>query len=114
MRSKQKESQPIRTAGKSERDRLGSRKSSHDPKGRAVPTNTPIQEKFRAGSKAAKIMNLLSRPQGATITELMKATKWQRHSVRGFLSGTIRKKLGLKLTTTKRNDGERSYKAVIR
>jgi hypothetical protein len=39
----------------------------------------------------------------------MKATGWQPHSVRGFLSGTIRNKLGLALTSTKAEDGERSY-----
>ena len=39
----------------------------------------------------------------------MKATDWQAHSVRGFLSGTIGKKMGLKLESIKREDGERVY-----
>jgi Protein of unknown function (DUF3489) len=63
----------------------------------------------RDGSKAAKILDLLKRADGATLKELMKATGWQAHSVRGFLSGTIRKKLGLKVVSTKAEDGERSY-----
>jgi hypothetical protein len=44
-----------------------------------------------------------------TSKELQKATGWQPHSVRGFLSGTIGKKMGLTLTSTKGEDGERSY-----
>ena len=63
----------------------------------------------REGSKAAKILELLKRPDGATAKELMKATGWQPHSVRGFLSGTLRKKLGLTVTSTKGDDGERTY-----
>jgi Protein of unknown function (DUF3489) len=63
----------------------------------------------RDGSKAAKILDLLKRPEGATLKGLMKATDWQAHSVRGFLSGTIRKKLGLNVVSTKADDGERTY-----
>ena len=63
----------------------------------------------RDGSKAAKILDLLKRPEGATLKGLMKATDWQAHSVRGFLSGTIGKKMGLKVASTKSEDGERSY-----
>jgi Protein of unknown function (DUF3489) len=63
----------------------------------------------RDGTKAAKIIELLKRPDGATLAEIMKATGWLAHSVRGFLSGTIRKKLGLTVTSTKSDDGNRSY-----
>src|SRR5712691_6956258 len=63
----------------------------------------------RDGSKAAKILDLLKRPEGVTLKELMKATDWQAHSVRGFLSGTIGKKMGLKVASTKTEDGERTY-----
>ena len=63
----------------------------------------------RDGSKAAKILDLLKRPGGATAKELMKATGWQPHSVRGFLSGTVSKKMGLAVTSTKAEDGERTY-----
>ena len=63
----------------------------------------------RDGSKTAKILDLLKRPGGATAKELMKATGWQPHSVRGFLSGTVGKKMGLTVTSTKGEDGERSY-----
>jgi hypothetical protein len=63
----------------------------------------------RDGSKAAKIIELLKRPEGATLAAIMKATAWQAHSVRGFLSGTIRKKLGLNVVSKKADDGERTY-----
>jgi len=65
--------------------------------------------KARAGSKTAKILDLLKRPGGATAKELMKATGWQPHSVRGFLSGTVGKTMGLTVTSTKVEDGERRY-----
>jgi hypothetical protein len=63
----------------------------------------------RDGSKAAKILDLLKRPGGATAKELMKASGWQAHSVRGFLSGTVSKKMGLAVTSTKSENGERTY-----
>jgi hypothetical protein len=63
----------------------------------------------RDGSKAAKVLDLLKRPGGTTSKELMKVTGWQPHSVRGFLSGTVSKKMGLTVTSTKGDDGERSY-----
>ena len=63
----------------------------------------------REGSKTNKVLDLLKRPGGVTAKELMKATGWQPHSVRGFLSGTVGKKMGLSVTSTKGEDGERSY-----
>jgi len=63
----------------------------------------------RDGTKTAEILDLLKRPGGATAKELQKAVGWQPHSVRGFLSGTVRKKLGLAITSTKGEDRERSY-----
>jgi len=63
----------------------------------------------RDGSKAAQVLDLLKRPDGATLAELMKATAWQAHSVRGFLSGTVSKKLGMTVISTKVDDGERTY-----
>lgn len=63
----------------------------------------------RGGSKAAKILDLLKRPGGATSKELEKATSWQAHSVRGFLSGVVGRKMGLAVTSTKGEYGERNY-----
>jgi hypothetical protein len=63
----------------------------------------------RAGSKTETILELLRRPGGVSAAELMKATGWQPHSVRGFLSGTVGKKMGLAVVSAKTEDGERSY-----
>jgi hypothetical protein len=63
----------------------------------------------RQGTKTAQALNLLRRPNGATLDELMKALSWQAHSVRGFLSGTLGKKMGLAVASTRREDGERVY-----
>lgn len=55
------------------------------------------------------IVGLLSRPEGATIPQLMAATNWQAHSVRGFFAGTIRKK-GYALTSDRNGKDERVYR----
>jgi len=49
----------------------------------------------RDGSKTAKVLDLLKRPGGVTAKELMKTTGWQPHSVRGFISATLSKRMGL-------------------
>lgn len=57
------------------------------------------QQQGRSGSKQAGIIAMLRAPSGATIDEMVHATGWQQHSVRGFLAGVIRKKLGLILVS---------------
>jgi hypothetical protein len=66
----------------------------------------------REGSKKAIVLDLLKRAEGATLKEIMAATDWQAHSVRGFISGSLGKKMGLKIDSAKREDGERVYHAV--
>ena len=61
-------------------------------------------------TKASRIIKLLSRANGASLDELMKASDWQQHSVRGFLSGTVRKKLGHQLTSQQDKNGVRRYR----
>lgn len=71
------------------------------PKENSVPAST---------SKQQRCLDLLARRDGATLKELVAATDWQAHSVRGFLSGTIKKKLGLSVTSTRDADGARRYR----
>jgi hypothetical protein len=61
-------------------------------------------------TKQQLCLELLSRTDGACVEELQAATGWQRHSVRGFLSGTVRKKLGLTLNSDRAGDGPRRYR----
>jgi len=64
----------------------------------------------REGTKTAIVLELLRRPEGATRADLMAATGWQAHSVRGFLSGVLGKKMGLAIESLKTADGARAYR----
>ena len=63
-------------------------------------------------TKIEQCLALLSNQAGTTINELKTATGWQAHSVRGFLAGTVKKKLGLGLDSQKADDGLRRYRVV--
>jgi hypothetical protein len=65
----------------------------------------------RAGSKLEQMVTMLRRPAGATIEQMVTATGWQSHSVRGSISGTLKKKLGLTVESEKA-DGVRVYRIV--
>lgn len=80
----------------------GERKADEHP----ISTAAPV-EKIGKGDH---ILSLLRRERGATIPDIMTATNWQAHSVRGFLSGTVRKKLGLNLVNEAGVDGIRRYR----
>jgi hypothetical protein len=61
-------------------------------------------------TKHDRVLELLSQRNGTTIPEIMEATGWQQHSVRGFLAGTVQKKLGFTLTSSKIEGDLRRYK----
>jgi hypothetical protein len=95
-----KPSRPSKSLAGKPSERSGNSKSKP-----AKASNAP-----RRGSKTAKILALLKRPGGASLSQLQKATDWQAHSVRGFLSGAVKKKMGLRVTTAKLPDGTRTYR----
>ena len=60
-------------------------------------------------SKQDQVLALLRRQNGASIEEIVAATDWQPHSVRGFLSGAVKKRLGIDVVSEKGEDGVRRY-----
>ena len=75
----------------------------------AEPAKTP---RTRDNSKQAQVIAMLKRPEGATIVQICEATGWQQHTVRGTFAGSFKKKLGLDITSTKEQGGERIYKVA--
>ena len=63
----------------------------------------------RTGTKKEKLIGLMQRSEGATLPELIKASGWNGNSLRGFISGQLGKKMSLKVTSNKREDGLRVY-----
>lgn len=70
-----------------------------DPQPTAAETPKPVT--IREGTKQAQIIALLQRPEGAAITEIVAETGWMAHSVRGMISGALKKKLGLPIASEK-------------
>ena len=77
---------------------------------RAVANDTA--DIAREGSKKSEVIDLMRRSQGTTLAEIMELTGWQAHTVRGFVSGTLIKKLGLKVESFRSNEKERTYRVV--
>jgi hypothetical protein len=74
------------------------------------PTRKQHAHTGRKNTKQAQVVALLQRSGGATLNHLMRQTGWQAHSVRGFISGALGKRLGLKIESFKTARGERAYR----
>ncbi len=99
--------QPKRKA-KAEKKTKGA-KATKRP-GKATSAKAPRSTKPTDASKKERILELLRRKEGATIAQIAQVTEWQNHSIRGFLSGTITKKMRLALESSKDEGGERTYR----
>ena len=95
---------PQTTSSSPKRPRVGTTRETKPAKLIAKP-GAP-----RSESKTDLVLKKLRTTRGATIESLMEATAWQAHSVRGFLSATVRKKLGLQLSSEVGKDGIRRYR----
>jgi len=100
-------------ARKSRRSRRAAAASPlHAEKANLSPApETPVAPRTLPKGKTGLLVDLLSRPGGADIATMMAATEWQAHSVRGALSGAIKKKLGL-IVISEKIDGGRVYRLV--
>src|SRR5258707_6229747 len=94
-KSKPKSKAPTRSAARTT--------SKSKPRSRSAPSSSKTVT--RPDTKHARILAMLRAPTGATLTAIMTATEWQQHSVRGFLAGVVRKKLGLNLVSESTDNG---------
>lgn len=103
----------VETISSAQAPKAGSRNKAAKAKPAAKQPSAPTASKANVGdgshtariTKHDRVLTLLTRREGATIPEMMEATDWQQHSVRGFLAGTVKKKLGFTLTS-KKSEGE--------
>jgi hypothetical protein len=86
-----------------------------------ISDQRPKRETFKAGNdrhpwelpqKEATVLQLLRRKHGASIAEIANTTGWQNHTIRGFISGTLTKRMGLIVESSMNNDGGRTYRVV--
>ena len=79
--------------------------------GQPAPATAPRERKTREGTKQALVIEMLRRPEGATITEIAEASGWLHHTIRGMIAGALKKKIGLAIESEKDDVRGRVYKA---
>ena len=101
-------------AGNRPAARKAAKRSNPKKRVRSDSASPRTPSSVRPGTKLASLITLLSRKEGATIADLMKATNWQAHSVRGAISGNLKKKLGLRVISEKVEGQGRVYRVAQR
>jgi hypothetical protein len=91
--------------GVEKRTKVGDRDARFDQLWSAIERLPDPQSEAKRPSKQDEVIAMLRRPEGATVEEVVSATGWQRHTVRGVFSGTLKKKLGLTLASAKEERG---------
>jgi hypothetical protein len=99
------------TAGAAPKAAKGATKKAKATKAARTKDGAP---QAREGSKKAIVLDLLRRKDGASLDEIAERTGWQRHSIRGFLSGAVAKKMGMTVESAKNEAGERRYKIAAK
>ncbi|HUQ92156.1 MAG TPA: DUF3489 domain-containing protein [Bryobacteraceae bacterium] len=79
------------------------------PRTKSAKKQTKLPVPAEPASKKEHVIALLKQAEGATLADMIAATGWQSHSVRGFISGNLRKKLNLNVQLAKRADGQKAY-----
>ena len=102
-----KRTKPATTTKSEKLKAAGKPASAHAAASKAVPSDDVHAARV---TKHDRILTLLSRRDGTTIPEMMEESGWQQHSVRGFLAGTVKKKLGFPLTSSKAEGELRRYR----
>ena len=109
---------PANIAPRGAKRSSGRRSKASESKGTTSPKSkakkTASSSALRSGTKHALLVDLLRRKDGATIAEAVKATGWQPHSVRGAISGTLKKKLGLAVASDKVEGRGRVYRITAK
>ena len=72
--------------------------------------DTRKERKSREGTKQQQMIDLMRRPKGATLVEIVEATGWQKHTIRGAMAGALKKKLGLNISSEKDETRGRVYR----
>ena len=114
----QSEPPPASITPRGSKRSVGRRRKASESKGATAPSSkakrTASPAALRPGTKQALLVDLLQRKGGATIAEVVKATGWQPHSVRGAISGALKKKLGLAVASDKVEGRGRVYRIAAK
>ena len=97
-------------AGRTDSSDAGESLSAGSDEGASASHTAPLRGKTREGTKQAALVAMLQRPKGATIAEVVEATGWRPHTVRGALAGAPKKRLGLTITSDKVEGRGRVYR----
>ena len=92
-----------RTSSRPSGSRVRKSRKRSVPQGSGSPSST---------TKTASLLALLSKPEGVSVDTMAHAVRWQTHSIRGFLAGHVRNKLGLELSSEKGPEGIRLYRII--
>jgi hypothetical protein len=111
--SQPEKTKPTRKTLPSKQPRQTSTTKSKKPSQSTNSAGTRTESEPRT-TKQELVLTMLSRKDGASVEDVMKATTWQVHSVRGFFAGTVKKKLGFALTSSKAKGESRRYRIELR